>query len=303
MTDRTAELQRLWRARPRNRFAAGSAVVMVVLLLAVAATSGFAIGGGGERLRNLRRFVTAVVPYPLQGDAPFDVRVAIDWGLRLLRDHGIDAAARTVAIAVLAIVLAQIIATLCTLPAARNLARSEPLTPGVAPSPWWRAAAWRALVSVTRAVLTLLRAIPEYVWAFLFLAMLGANPWPAILALALHNAGILGRLGAEVVENVDPAAPAALRALGASRRQIAAFAVVPQTVPRMLLYFFYRFETCIREATVLGMLGIASLGSLIDDARVARRYDEMVVWVSLGAVLVLVIDALSVWARGAARGR
>ena len=64
-----------------------------------------------------------------------------------------------------------------------------------------------------------------------------------------------------------------------------------------LLYLFYRWETCIREATVLGMLGIATLGYWIDDARVRQRYDEMIVLILCGGALVLVGDFLSYLAR------
>ena len=118
-----------------------------------------------------------------------------------------------------------------------------------------------------------------------------------VLALALHNTGILGRLGAEVVENTETAAPAALRGLGAGRRQIALAGLLPLALGRWLLYFFYRWETCVREATVLGMLGIVSLGYALDEARVRDRYDDMLFYVLLGAVLVLVGDLVSAVAR------
>ena len=146
-------------------------------------------------------------------------------------------------------------------------------------------------------MLIFLRSIPEYVWAFLLLAMLGPNAWPAVLALALHNAGILGKLGAEVVENLEPAPLAALRGLGATRSQIVLLGILPMVLPRFLLFFFYRWETCVREATVLGMLGIVSLGYWIVDARARNHYDEMVFLVLIGAGIVLVGDLVSALAR------
>ena len=72
-------------------------------------------------------------------------------------------------------------------------------------------------------------------------------------------------------------------------------------LPRFLLFFFYRFETCVREATVLGMLGIYSLGYWVDEARSRGRYDEMLFLVALGALLVLAADFVSWWARRAVR--
>ena len=131
--------------------------------------------------------------------------------------------------------------------------------------------------------------------------MLGANAWPAVLALALHNAGILGRLGAEVVENLPPEPLRGLRALGARRSRVALVGILPAAVPRFLLYFFYRWETCVREATVLGMLGIVSLGYWIDDARHRFRYDELVLWILVGSAIVLLGDLLSLLARSVVR--
>jgi phosphonate transport system permease protein len=64
-------------------------------------------------------------------------------------------------------------------------------------------------------------------------------------------------------------------------------------MPRFLLYFFYRWETCVREATVLGILGLASLGWLIDEAQMAFKYDEMVFFILLGVLLVLGGDLIS----------
>jgi len=75
-------------------------------------------------------------------------------------------------------------------------------------------------------------------------------------------------------------------------------AVLPLALPRFLLYFFYRFETCVREATVLGMLGVVSLGYWIQEARARQTYDELLLFVGLGALLVLAADAVSIAARG-----
>jgi phosphonate transport system permease protein len=162
---------------------------------------------------------------------------------------------------------------------------------------------WQGVVNLTRAVLIFLRAIPEYIWAFLLLTMLGPQFWPLVLALVLHNTGILGKLGAEVIENTSSQAPGALRAQGAGRLQIALAALFPLTLPRYLLYFFYRWETCVREATVLGMLGVSSLGFLIVEARARNRYDEMMFYIGLGVILVLVGDLVSAlvrkWVRSA----
>ncbi len=117
------------------------------------------------------------------------------------------------------------------------------------------------------------------------------------MALAIHNAGILGRLGAEVVENAPSTLPRAMRANGSQRSQMFWLGLLPALLGRFLVFFFYRWETCVREATVLGFVGVSSLGFYIQDARARDLYDEMIVLVVAGAGLVLAGDLLSAWVR------
>jgi phosphonate transport system permease protein len=77
--------------------------------------------------------------------------------------------------------------------------------------------------------------------------------------------------------------------------------MLPLVMPRFLLFFFYRWETCVREATVLGMLGIVSLGFYIQDARARQHYDVMVALIVLGSALVVIGDLVSAAAREAVR--
>ncbi len=298
MSERELELLALARARPRSRFLRLSFLFMAAFA-AYSWTSGeFALADifSERRLANLERFLHEVRPFPLQG-RPFDLGEAWAWAIVLLSEKGWQAAVTTLALSVAAIVLAGAGAALLALPATRTFASAEPFLPAARkPTIAGRATA-TSVVWATRALLIFLRAVPEYVWAFLFVTMIGFGPWAAVLALAVHNTGILGKLTAETVENLETSAPAALRGLGAGRGQIAMVALFPAVLPRFLLYFFYRWETCVREATVLGMLGILSLGSVIRDARAANFYDEMVFFVLLGAGLVLIGDLVSAAAR------
>ena len=150
---------------------------------------------------------------------------------------------------------------------------------------------------MTRLFFVFVRALPEYVWAFLLFVVLGPTPWTAVLALAIHNLGILGRLDAETIENLPRAVPAALRGAGGSRMQIATLGVLPMVLPRFVLYFFYRWETCVREATVLGLVGIVSLGYWLEESRAHNQYGEMMLLVLLGAALVIAGDVVSAVAR------
>ena len=121
----------------------------------------------------------------------------------------------------------------------------------------------------------------------------GPTIWPLVIALALHNGGILLRLGSEVIDNRSSRAAEVLVAQGATRSGIFTGSLLPESFNRFLLLLFYRWETCIREATVLGMLGVLSLGSLIDDANTRLFYDDMLLYVLLGALLVFAGDVVS----------
>jgi phosphonate transport system permease protein len=255
-----------------------------------------------RRAENVRRFVTEITPWPIrQGGGWNELR---DWTAGLLSTAGSGgwrAALNTLAISIAAIVLSAVVAW-CLIPlAARNVASPAPFLPETKRSPLPVRWAWRGAVFFTRGAFMLMRAIPEYIWAFLLLALVSDPAWAAVLALGLHNAGILGRLGAEIVENADHAAPVALRGLGATRGQILTAGLLPLSLARFLVYFFYRWETCLREGTVLGILGIATLGRLIKDTRAFDRYDEMIFFVLLGAALVFAGDLVSLIARRVVR--
>lgn len=282
------EIERLRDARPKNRFGRWTAAALAALAVYAWLSGEIQVGEifTERRRENLERFLTKDVVPPSWSEAG-----------RRLADRGARGAVATLAISVLAIALAGLAGLALSLPAARTFLTPEAYLPHSRPPGRARRAAYGAVVYSTRALQLFLRSIPEFVWAYLFLAMLGPSAWPAILALAMHNAGILGKLGAETVENLESAPLRSLRGLGAGRMSIAASAILPAALPRFLLYFFYRFETCVREATVLGMLGIVSLGYWIADARAKRFYDEMLLLVLAGAALVLVADLLSALTR------
>ncbi|MCB1163634.1 ABC transporter permease subunit [bacterium] len=294
MSAREARVRALWRGRERSPFLRWSGIALLALIAGSWIGGGFSAQGflAPRRVENLHRFLHELRPYPLQ-ETDWDSGVALRWTLDLLGSRGLAAAGITLAMAVAAIALAALLGTLLGLPAARNLATPAPFLPAAHAPGRGARAAWATLRAVARLALIFCRAIPEYVWAFLFLALLGPSAWPAVLALGLHNAGILGKLGAEVVENLDRGPLGALRGLGATRAQLVTTGVFPLSVSRLLLYFFYRWETCIREATVLGLLGIVSLGYWIADARARNQYDVMAFYILLGALLVLLGDLVS----------
>ncbi len=299
---RDDEIRRLYRQRPRSRFArlSGLGLIVLVALAWSSAELRSADYSSPRRQANLERFLGELRPYPLQG-RDFDLQVAASWAGEILSERGWTAVGVTLALSVAAIVLAAFWGLVLTLSAARTLATAEPYLPGPRPPSRFWVVVWKAAVVASRGVLIFVRSIPEYAWAFILLGILGPTAWPVVLALAFHNAGILGKLTAEVIENLDPEPLRALRGLGGSRTQILMAGIFPLILPRFLLFFFYRWETCVREATVLGMLGIVSLGYWIVDARARNHYDEMFLFVLLGAGLVLVGDLVSAIAREVVR--
>jgi phosphonate transport system permease protein len=292
---------RLRRERPRSRLVRIS-LCLLAALVAYAWLSGdiaFDDMFTARRAENLQRFLSVDArPFELRNE-PFSLTHHVAWAWKLCMDRGFEGALATLAIAVLAMTLAGSCAALLALFAARNLATKRPFElPGTGMA---RGAGWRAVNALVRAFLVFLRSIPEYIWAYLLLAMLGATAWPAIVALAIHNSGILGKLGAETIENLESRSLFALRQLGATRAEVVVAGVFPLSLSRYLLYVFYRFETCVREATVLGMLGVVSLGYWIQDARSRQFYDQMILFVMVGALIVLGADLFSALVRARLR--
>ena len=142
-------------------------------------------------------------------------------------------------------------------------------------------------------ILNVLRSISELIWAIFFVSAVGLGPFPGALALGVNFGGILGRLYAEAIENIDPKPLEALRATGASHVQTILFAVLPQVLPQIVSYNLYWFEVGVRSATVLGMIGAGGIGfELVTTIRLYEfRQTSAILLVILG--LVTVIDQAS----------
>jgi phosphonate transport system permease protein len=148
-----------------------------------------------------------------------------------------------------------------------------------------------------RAVLNLLRSISELIWAVFFVAAVGLGPFPGALALGVNFGGILGRLYAEALENIDPGPVEALEATGASRLQVIAYAMFPQALPQFVTYNLYWFEVGVRSATVLGMVGAGGIGfELVTTIRLFEWRETGVVLLLILA-MVTIIDLASTWIR------
>ncbi len=152
---------------------------------------------------------------------------------------------------------------------------------------------WERLRGLARAVLALLRSIPEIVWAFLFVRILGLGPGPAVLAIGLTFAGIVGKLYAELMEAVDPEPVRALARTGASRFGQIVVGVWPQVRSQWVGYGLFRFECALRSASILGIVGAGGLGQEIDLSIRYFQYDKQATDLLSVLACVILLELLS----------
>ncbi|NHZ62420.1 phosphonate ABC transporter, permease protein PhnE [Massilia genomosp. 1] len=147
--------------------------------------------------------------------------------------------------------------------------------------------------TASRALLNVLRSIPELVWASLLLVAAGLGPFAGTLALAAHTSGVLGRLFADALENTDPHPERSLLANGASPGAAFCYATLPQTLPQMLSYTLYRWENNIRAAAVLGVVGAGGLGQMLKFHLSLFQMQSAATAIIAMLLLVALVDAAS----------
>jgi phosphonate transport system permease protein len=145
----------------------------------------------------------------------------------------------------------------------------------------------------TRQALNVVRSINELILALVFVSAVGLGPFPGVLALALHGAGMLGKFFADAIEEIDQGPLEALRATGARPLQVIVFGVLPQVVTAWIAVVLYRFEVNLRSATVLGMVGAGGLGFELVSSLKLFRYTETATCIIVITVMVIVADTLS----------
>lgn len=144
-----------------------------------------------------------------------------------------------------------------------------------------------------RMLLNILRGIPDLLWASLAVLAVGLGPAAGVLALALHTTGVLGRLFAETLENVQPEPTQALRALGAGRLGIFCYGVLPQVLVQWLAYALYRWENNIRIAAVLGIVGAGGLGQQLYLALSLFQQQAAATLIAVMLLLSWIVEQLS----------
>ena len=141
----------------------------------------------------------------------------------------------------------------------------------------------RWLRVASRRFLEFCRTVPEIVFALLFVVAFGLGPMPGVMALAIHTMGALGKLFAEVVENIDMKPVEGVTSTGAGRLAMLRFAVLPQVMSNFASYALLRFEINVRGAAVMGFVGAGGIG--VDLMVAIRKF----YYTDVSAILILII--------------
>ncbi|MGV9798734.1 phosphonate ABC transporter, permease protein PhnE [Mycobacterium sp. NPDC003449] len=151
-----------------------------------------------------------------------------------------------------------------------------------------------AVYAVARAIITFCRAMPDLLFAVLFVRALGIGVLPGILALALHSIGMLGKLFADAIEQTDPGPREAVRSTGAGYLREMVNAVIPQVVPSWIGTFVYRIDINLRMSVVLGFVGAGGIGFALQDALRGLIYPRALGIVCVILVIIAAMELLAI---------
>lgn len=267
---RTAEIQDAYMAMARTKRMYGG--IMLVIFVALMA-SGFMLADS----RNAGGFWNGILNiFDFPGEVLAEAREKITL-LPALMVKFFPSLIETVNIAGASTLIGGLAAIVLSLLSTRGLAR------------------FPALIGVFRRLMDVLRAIPEIVIALVLIFILGGGPVPAMIAIALHTTGALGKLFSEVNENVSLKPLEGLESTGASWTQRMILGVVPQVAPNWLSYALMRFEINIRASAILGFVGSGGIGYDLKNAFSwgQGRYDEVAAIFILLFLTIVFFDQLS----------
>jgi len=198
----------------------------------------------------------------------------------------LKATLETLAMATAGIALALVLAVPLALLMTRALSVSR-----LGPGPGRRLGQLRR--HAARVVLAVLRAVPELVWALLFVRALGLGPAAGVLALAITYGGMLGKVYAEILESGDTRPARALLEAGSGRLAALAYGLLPGAAQELASYTVYRWECAVRASVVMGFVGAGGLGQLMDQSMKMLNGGEASTILLTFLLLVLLADALS----------
>lgn len=196
----------------------------------------------------------------------------------------------TLAIATVGLALALVLAVPLTLVATSRLSISRLGRNRMAAAPL-------VVRQAVRALLIVLRSVPELVFALLFVRIVGLGPTAGVLAIALSYAGMLAKVYAEIIESAEGQAADALLKNGAGRLQALLYGVLPGCSTELVSYTVYRWECAIRGSVIMGMVGAGGLGQQLDTSMKMLAGSEVATILALFIALVGLADLLSGWLR------
>lgn len=154
-----------------------------------------------------------------------------------------------------------------------------------------------------RGFIVVMRAIPDLVLAIIFFRIFGLGAVPGILAMGLHSIGMIGKLYADAIEELDRGPAEALRAAGASRRQQIWSGVIPQLMPQIIATALHRFDINLRTSVILGYVGVGGLGMAMADALNTMQYGKGMALALVILVLCVIVELISGAIRTSLLGR
>ncbi|PPG36462.1 phosphonate ABC transporter, permease protein PhnE [Pseudoclavibacter sp. RFBG4] len=251
----TAERDRLERAFsiPRARFLLGIPVAIIVLLWSFAGAE-FNFSKLGDGAINMGEFLSRLFP-------PDFSKFGTIFSLLI----------ETLQMAIVGTVLGAVLSLFMAFAASSNIA------------PKW-------MYYPARWVMNIIRSVPDLVFALMFVSAVGLGPFAGILAMTLGSIGSIGKVYAEAMESVDRGPMSAMQAVGASRRQLIQYGVLPQAAPLLVSYTLLLFEGNVRGATILGLVGAGGIGLELTTAMKMYDYGHLSAIIICIIVLVTLID-------------
>jgi phosphonate transport system permease protein len=159
----------------------------------------------------------------------------------------------------------------------------------------------RPVYLAARGIIGIARSVPDLIWALLFVTAVGLGPFPGVLALSVHSIGMLGRLLAENIEDIDMGPVDALSITGATPIQIVSQAIIPGLLPSLAGISLYRLDENVRSSLVLGFVGAGGIGFLILTSINLFQYRQVSTLLIMMFVLVIVVERLAAWFRSRIR--
>jgi phosphonate transport system permease protein len=147
---------------------------------------------------------------------------------------------------------------------------------------------------LSRGILSVIRAIPDFLYAIIFVAAIGIGPLPGIMALIFFNIGVVAKLLSETVDSVDKGPIEAVDAGGSSRTQMVRWAVLPQVLPNYVAFSLYAFELNVRASTVLGFVGAGGIGFLLRTEYQFTQWSNVSVIIIELFIVVFLIELVSI---------